>query len=160
MRYPRYIPMPYRQPVNIALILGLLVAIYFIGKKLKWWDQPTPGADTVGYDSNDKPVRANFNAENEAIALAELLSYSDFQFFVDEADKKDYRAFKQILGNLNNENRAIHNAWIKRFAGGQFSSGIKDTLRKQVEAEYVHAWRLDATKLKNDVLKRFDRLGL
>lgn len=160
MRYPNYIPMPYRRPINFALILGLLVAIYFIGKKLKWWDKPEPEAALVGFDPNDKPVRANFNAINEAVALAEMLSYTDFQFFLSEEDKKDYRAFKKILSNLNNENRAIHDAWVKKFAGGNTAQGIKGTLRKQVEAEYIHPWRLDATKLKKDVLKRFDRLGL
>lgn len=158
--YPQFVPQPYRQPLNIVLLLGMLIAIYFIGKKNKWWGKPEQGAALVGQDPNKKPPRPGFNAENEAVALATLLSYSDFQFFVDEEDKKDYRAFKQILGNLDNENRAIHDAWVKRYAGGKFAEGVKDTLRKQIEAEYVHAWRLDATKLKRDILKRFDRLGL
>lgn len=158
--YPQFVPQPYRQPLNLVLILALLIVIYFIGKKNNWWGKPEPGAPLVGQDPNDLPPRTGFNAEIEAIALADLFSYTDAQFFVDEEDKKDYRAFKKILGNRNNENRAIHDAWTKKFAGGSFQKGIKDTLRKQVEAEYVHAWRLDATKLKKDVLKRFDRIGL
>ena len=159
--YPQFVPQPYRRPLNLVLILALLIVIYFIGKKNKWWGKPEQGADTVESNPNDKPVSANFNAENAAVEIAELFSYTDFNdVFVAETSRKDYRAFDKILKHNYNEIRAIHNAWLKKYAGGKYWEGIKDTLRKQVEAEYIDPWRTKTLELKTRVIKRLDHLGL
>lgn len=104
-------------------------------------------------------VRPGFNAANEATVLAELLSYSDFAE-VPEKQRKDYRAFEKILNHYHNENIEIHNAWRRKYASGNFFGGIKNSLRKQVEAEYVDPWRTDTIALKKRVLARLDYLKI
>ncbi len=161
MRYRRYIPVPYRQPINLVLILGALIVIYFIGKKNKWWGRPEKGATQVKPKKEYNPVRSGFNADNEAVAIAELFSYTDFNdLFTAENQRKDYRAFKRILDHSHNENIEIHNAWMKRYAGGKYWQGISDTLRKQVEAEYIDPWRTETLALKKKVIARLNFLGL
>jgi hypothetical protein len=152
--------MSYARPINIALILILLIVIYYIGKKNKLWGKAELGADKVKLDPESKPVKPGFSAENKAVELAELLSYTDFNDLGAEKDRKDYRAFQKILELNYNELRSTHNAWTEKFRGGKFWSGIKDTLRKQIEAEFIPFWRSEATGLKKRVLQRLDYLNL
>lgn len=152
--YPNFIPQPYRRPINIALILGMLIVLYFIGKKLKIWDKPEVEGAEVKLDPKKEPPRAGFSAANEVSKLADLLSMTW------DGGGEDLKAFNTILNYKDNEVTAVHNEWRKQHAGGNFWAGIKATLRQQINAETIWWYRKEAVEKKALVLKKLDRLNL
>lgn len=154
MRYPSFVPVPYRRPVNIIVVLVLLVALYFILKRLKVIDVPKAEGAEVKTDPKKKPVRAGFNPANEVNKIADLLSNTW------DGGGEDLKSFNTILNYYDNEVIEVHNAWRKTYAGGQFWQGIKPTLRQQVNAETIAWYRTDVVEKKNLVLKKLDRLNL
>lgn len=154
MQYPSFIPTPYRRPVNIFIVLALLIALYFILKRLKVIDQPKAEGAEVKLDPNKKQPRTGFNASNEVSKLADLFSYTW------DGGGEDLKAFNTILNYYDNEVTAVHNEWRSRYKGGSFWEGIKPTLRQQVNAETIAWYRTNVIEKKNLVIKKLDRLNL
>lgn len=153
-QYPGFVPMKYRQPLNVVLILALIVAVYLVGKRLKLWDRPKLEGAEVDLDDNAPAPRSGFNAANEVSKLANLLSQPL------DLGGEDEQAFDTILRYSDNEVRLVHNEWRKRHAGGSFWEGIKSTLRAQVNAEVLAWYRTEAIAKKKKVIAKLDRLNL
>lgn len=146
----------YGMGINIAIAATVLVVGYVITKKLGFFKAAAEG-DEMKLLPNSTPVRSTFSPANEVSKLAELFSY------ITDLDGQDNRAFKAILAYNDNELIAVHNLWRKQYAGGGGNfSGIKSTLRKQVESETILSWARwdDAAENKKKVIARLDRLGL
>lgn len=152
------IPAQYQRPLGIGAIVIALVIIYFIAKKndklCKIFNicGSEEGADQVKV--NQSNVRAGFNAKNQAVALATYFSNAY------DGGGEDIKALDILLEMSDDELKAVHNAWVEHYKGGKFWSGIKDTLRKQVNAEVIAIWRSDAKDKKKRVLARLDKLNL
>lgn len=154
LQYPSFVPMNYRKPLNIVLVLSLIVALYLIGKRLKIWDRPKLEGDEVDLDPSAPKPRSGFNAANEASKLADLLSMTW------DAGGEDEQAFDTILKYSDNETRLVHNEWRRKYAGGDFWAGVKSTLRQQVNAEVLAWYRTDGIAKKKKVIAKLDRLNL
>jgi len=153
------IPAQYQRPLGIGAIIVILVIILLIAKKneklRKIFDDifgSDEGADKVKV--NDSNLRAGFNAKNQAVALATYFSNAY------DGGGEDVKALDILLEMSDDEVKAVHNAWVEHYKGGKFWSGIKDTLRKQVNAEVIAIWRSDAKDKKKRVLARLDKLNL
>lgn len=157
MTYPSFIPVRYQQPLNVALVLGLILVVYFIGKKLKLWDQPKAEGSEVGLDPNKPKPRAGFNPGNAVNKLAGLLSIAW------DGEYQDEQAFDMISSpSVYNDNELIliHNTWRETYAGGDFWGGIKPTLRSQINAETIAFYRTTGLAKKKKALARLDNLNL
>lgn len=152
--YPSYIPTRYRQPLNIVLILALIVAVYLVGKKMKIWDRPKLEGDEVDMDPSKPAPRAGFNAANEASKLADLLSMTW------DSGNEDEQAFDTVLKYGDNETKAVHNEWRRKYAGGNYWGGVKATLRQQINAEVIGFYRTSVIEKKKKVIAKLDRLNL
>jgi len=153
-----YFPPQYRRPVGIGLIIAGLIVLYFIVKKndflsnLLGFSAKAGAEKSGGY--NAKKLRPGFKPGNQAVAIAEDLSD------VEDWSGEDEKAFDRILDYNDDELKAVHDAWLEQYKGGKFWGGIKDTLRKQVNAEVLGFWRKSATAKKNRILSRLNKLNL
>lgn len=154
LQYPNFVPVNYRKPLNVVLVLALIVAVYLIGKRLKIWDRPKLEGDEVDLDPKSPAPRAGFNVGNEVSKLVDLLTESW------DGEGQDEQAFNVILKYSDNETRLVHNEWRRKHAGGDFWAGVKPTLRAQVNAETLWWYRTDAINLKKKVIAKLDRLNL
>jgi hypothetical protein len=152
--YPNFVPVKYRQPLNIVLILGLIVAVYLIGKRLKIWDRPKLDGEDVSTDPSKPAPRSGFSPANEVSKLADLFSQTW------DGEGQDEQAFNIILKYGDNETKLVHNEWRRKYAGGNYWGGIKSTLRAQVNAETLWFYRSTAIALKKKVIAKLDRLNL
>lgn len=172
-----------KNTLYIVLVIGVLLAVFLIGKKQNWWDEPEKDLDIDEYTNDPEPgefpnpptaptlptnipgtketpldpskpaPKKGFSAKQEAVQIALLLA--------DPLDLsgEDVKAFKKILAYSVNELKSVCNAWVKTYPNGG-GGGIRPTLREMVKSEVVWTSRIEAIQLKKDVLKRLDNLNI
>jgi len=152
--YPNFVPTQYRRPLNIVLLLALVVVLYLIGKKLKLWDKAKAEGAEIQIDPSKPAPKVGFNAVNECVKIADLLSQSW------DGEGQDEQAFDIILAYKDNELILVHNEWRKKYAGGNYWGGVSPTIRQQVNAETLWFYRTSAIQKKKKVIAKLDRLNL
>ncbi|AEE53723.1 hypothetical protein [Haliscomenobacter hydrossis] len=163
------------------VVVGLLVAVFFVGKRQKWFGgidpeleekesttDPEPnGESTLPTNTTGKPKKpggdipldpskpkppTSFSTKAEVTKLANLFTS------IGDWNGQDDQAFSLLLKYSANEVRAIANTWKNTYTRPQ--GGIYITLRQQVQKEVVWSSRPDVIKKKELVIKRLDDLKI